>query len=55
MTRYNTIDVLFLFLLINLANLLEESGVDFFMEFVVGKKDRIFAVLDDIMVPEHSS
>eukprot|EP00957_Ditylum_brightwellii_P210577 15365128-Ditylum_brightwellii.AAC.1 len=39
---------------INLEKFLEKSGVDSFVEFIVGTKDRIFVVGDNIMAPECS-
>ena len=54
MRVHNTVGVLVLFLAVNLEKILEESGVNSLVEFVVGMKDRIFIIWDDIMVSECS-
>eukprot|EP00957_Ditylum_brightwellii_P104453 7956977-Ditylum_brightwellii.AAC.1 len=46
--------VLFLFLLVDLAKFLEESGVDAFMDSRVGMMNSFFIELDSMMVPERS-
>eukprot|EP00957_Ditylum_brightwellii_P037121 2809806-Ditylum_brightwellii.AAC.1 len=45
---------LFLFLPVDLAKFLEESGVDAFVDPGVGAINSFFVELDNMMVPEHS-
>eukprot|EP00957_Ditylum_brightwellii_P193396 14725732-Ditylum_brightwellii.AAC.1 len=51
---HNNTGDLVLFLLVNLATLLEESGVDIFVDFGVGTTNGFFVELDNMMVPECS-
>eukprot|EP00957_Ditylum_brightwellii_P047374 3598490-Ditylum_brightwellii.AAC.1 len=54
MTVLNNAGLLFLFLLVNLAKVLEESGVDAFMDSVVGTTNGFFLDLDNMVVSECS-
>eukprot|EP00957_Ditylum_brightwellii_P179240 13654871-Ditylum_brightwellii.AAC.1 len=52
MTVLNNDGVLFLFLPVDLAKFLEESGVDAFVDPGVSVMNSFVVELDDIMVPE---
>ena len=54
MTVLNNAGVLFLFLLVDLAKFVEESGVDVFVDPGVGAMNGFFVELDNMMVPERS-
>ena len=51
---FNIAGVLVLFLLVDLAKSMEESGVDAFVDDGVGATNGVFVDLDDMMVPERN-